>query len=143
MIKKSFWTGFITGGIIFIIIATIIYNKFVVSPDISISQLEVKDLKGNNVDLTLYKGKPLVINYWATWCAPCLKEFPHFEEVKNRFTNEVNFIMISDESLEKITSFSNAKPYSFNFLKSDKKLSEYGINELNADTLIELIESIN
>ena len=166
MIKKSFWKGFITGGTIFIMVAVVIYNKFVASPDISLNQLEVKDLKGNSVDLTSYEGKPLIVNYWATWCAPCLKEFPHFEEAKKRFSNEVNFIMISDESMEKITSFSNSKPYSFNFLKSSKKLSEYGINEITAlpttyfynaqgnliakhasaltiETLIELIESIN
>jgi thiol-disulfide isomerase/thioredoxin len=124
--------GFIAGGLVFIIAAAIIYNKFVASPDIPLSQLEVKDLKGNIVDLTSYEGKPLVVNYWATWCAPCLKEFPHFEEVKQQYANEVNFIMISDESLEKITSFSNSKPYNFNFLKSVKKLSEYGINEITA-----------
>ena len=40
--------------------------------------------------------------------------------------------MISDESIEKFTSFSNSKPYSFNFLKSSKKLSEYGLNEITA-----------
>jgi len=129
MIKKSFWKGFIVGGTVFIITAVIIYNKFIASPDIVLNLIEVQDLKGNNVELTKYEGKPLVINFWATWCAPCLKEFPYFEEVKQRFGNDINFVMISDESTEKIISFSNSKPYSFNFLKSVKKLSEYGINE--------------
>lgn len=132
MIKKSFWKGSIVGCIILIITAVILYSKFIVSPDISLNQLEVQDLNGNNIELTKYQGKPLVVNYWATWCAPCLKEFPYFEEVKQRFGNDVNFIMVSDEAIEKITSFSNSKPYSFNFLKSSKELSEYGLNEITA-----------
>lgn len=132
MIKKSFWKGFAAGCIILLITAVIIYSKFIVSPDIPLNQLEVLDLKGNSIELTEFQGKPLVVNYWATWCAPCLKEFPYFEEVKQRFGNEVNFVMISDEAIEKITSFSNSKPYSFNFLKSSKKLSEYGLNEITA-----------
>lgn len=132
MIKKSFWKGFIVGCAVLITMAVILYSKFMVSPNISLNQLEVQDLSGNNIELTKYQGKPLVVNYWATWCAPCLKEFPYFEEVKQRFGNEVNFIMISDESIERITSFSNSKPYSFNFLKSPKKLSEYGLNEITA-----------
>ena len=166
MINKSFWKGFTVGVIVFIITAVIIYNKFIVSPDISLNQLEVQNLKGNSIELTQYQGKPLVVNYWATWCAPCLREFPYFEEVKGRFDGDVNFVMISDESIEKITSFSNSKPYSFNFLKSTKKLSEYGINEtialpttyfynaqgelivkhtsdLNVESLTELIKRIN
>ncbi|WP_108868078.1 TlpA family protein disulfide reductase [Aquimarina aquimarini] len=132
MIKKSFWKGFTLGCIILIATATLVYSKFIVSPDISLNQLEVLDLKGNNIELSEYQGKPLVVNYWATWCAPCLKEFPYFEEVKQRFGDDVNFVMISDETIDKITYFSNSKPYSFNFLKSSKKLSEYGLNEITA-----------
>jgi len=132
MVKKTFWKGFTMGCIILITTAVILYSKFIVSPDIALNQLDVQDLKGNNIELTEYQGKPLVINYWATWCGPCLKEFPYFEEVKQRFGNDVNFVMISDEAIEKIISFSNSKPYSFNFLKSSKKLSEYGLNEITA-----------
>jgi len=166
MNKKTFWKGFICGGVAFILIATIGYFKFVKSPDISLNQLELQDLKGNDVELTTYNGKPLVVNYWATWCAPCLTEFPYFEDVKKRFGNDINFVMISDQSTEKITTFSNSKPYSFIYLKSSKKLSEYGINEtttlpttyfydsrgnlitketsaLNVERLIEIIESIH
>lgn len=132
MVKKSFWKGFATGCVILIITTIILYSKFIVSPNISLDQLEAQDLKGNKIELAKYQGKPLVVNYWATWCAPCLKEFPYFEEVKQSLGNEINFVMISDESIEKITSFSNSKPYSFNFLKSSKKLSEYGLNEITA-----------
>ncbi|TNM50869.1 TlpA family protein disulfide reductase, partial [Streptomyces sp. NP160] len=81
------------GCVILIITVVILYSKFIVTPNISIDQLEVQDLKGNKIELAKYQGKPLVVNYWATWCAPCHKEFPYFEEVKQRLGNEVNFVM--------------------------------------------------
>lgn len=46
MVKKSFWKGFLLGSIVFIITAVVIYNKFIASPDISLNQLELQDLKG-------------------------------------------------------------------------------------------------
>ena len=128
MNKKSFWKGFIVGVLLFVVTALIVFLKFAVQPNISLNQVEVSDLNGNKVELNKYLGKPLVVNYWATWCAPCIKEFPYFEDVKQELGDDVNFVMISDESLEKIVKFYESKPYSFDYLRSIKNLSEYGIN---------------
>jgi len=127
MNKKSFWKGFAVGGLLFILLISAISYNFIVQPDVSLNQLKVSDLNGNKVNLTEFIGKPLVINYWATWCAPCIKEFPYFEELKKQAGENVNFIMISDESVEKINKFSMSKPYTFKYLKSEKDLEEYGI----------------
>lgn len=97
-------------------------------PDVSLNQIEVQNLSGEKTELTKYIGKPLVVNFWATWCAPCIKEFPHFNEVKQQLGDDVNFMMISDESTEKLNKFSTLNSYTFNYLKSNKNLSEYGIN---------------
>ncbi|MGZ5555977.1 MAG: TlpA disulfide reductase family protein [Candidatus Aminicenantales bacterium] len=43
------------------------------APDFS-----VKDLQGNTLNLAAYKGKVLIINFWATWCPPCRREIPDF-----------------------------------------------------------------
>ena len=130
MNKKSFWKGFTVGGLLFVLTVIIIYFKFVVPPHISLNQIEASDLNGTKVELNEYLGKPLVGNYWATWCAPCIEEFPHFEEVKKKLGKNVNFIMISGESIEKIKKFSTSKPYTFNYLKSKKNFADYGINAL-------------
>ena len=46
-------------------------------------------------ELVSEKNKPLVVNFWATWCAPCLEELPMFESVHNRIGHEVTFLGIN------------------------------------------------
>ncbi|MEM8999872.1 MAG: TlpA disulfide reductase family protein [Bacteroidota bacterium] len=132
MVKKIFWKGFLVGCLAFLFVAALGYYKLVKSPDIALAQLELQDLEGNMVEMADFDEKPLVVNYWATWCRPCLEEFPYFEEVKQRFGDDIHFVMISDEPIEKIGKFTATNPYSFHFLKSSKKLAEYGINEMTA-----------
>jgi cytochrome c biogenesis protein CcmG/thiol:disulfide interchange protein DsbE len=45
----------------------------------------LEDLSGKKVSLTSYKGKALLINFWATWCAPCKIETPWLIELRNRY----------------------------------------------------------
>ena len=46
-------------------------------------------------ELVSEKNQPLVVNFWATWCAPCLEELPMFESVHNRIGHEVTFLGIN------------------------------------------------
>lgn len=128
MKKKSFWIGFASGAVLFILTIAFVFTQFFVQPDISLNQMEIQNLDNEKIELTDYLGKPIVVNYWATWCAPCLQEFPYFEEIKQELGDDVNFIMISDETVDKIKNYSASKPYTFNFLRSPNDLSEYGIS---------------
>ena len=55
----------------------------------------VYDENGNAKKLSDYYGKPIVLNFWATWCAPCVRELPHFQVQYNEQGNEVQFLMVN------------------------------------------------
>jgi len=89
------------------------------------------DLNDNIVDLTAFKGKKIVINYWATWCGPCLKEMPGLKRAEEALKSyNYTFLLISDESVSKIAEFKKVKNYDLNFLKSIKSNETLGIYSL-------------
>jgi len=47
---------------------------------------------GGPVDLAAYRGRPLVVNFWATWCAPCVEEMPAFDQVAGETEDQVAFL---------------------------------------------------
>jgi peroxiredoxin len=54
----------------------------------------VTDSSGKQVKLSDLRGKPTVVNFWATWCPPCRGEMPHFDEAYREIGGEVNFMMV-------------------------------------------------
>jgi len=86
------------------------------------------DLNEKNLDLSVYKEGKIVVSYWATWCAPCIKEMPGIkraEEILQEYG--YTFLLVSDETLSKISEFKNEWNFDFNFLKSSKSFETLGV----------------
>lgn len=58
-------------------------------------KLEVYDFQGVEQFLHSNDSKTYVVNFWATWCAPCIKELPYFEQIQDEYKDEIEVILIS------------------------------------------------
>ena len=68
---------------------------------IEIKELKFKDSDLNDVDLTNKKGNIMIINFWATWCAPCQREMPSLEKLTNKYP-ELKVYAINTEKPNKL-----------------------------------------
>lgn len=75
------------------------------------NSLILKDVHGNQTKLGAHLNKPAFINFWATWCPPCRAEMPSIQKLYEKYKNEVNFLIISDQSLEKQQGFLEQNNY--------------------------------
>jgi len=74
-------------------------------------------------------GKPLLINYWATWCRYCKKDFPELQKFKQEHVNDIVVVSISDESVGKIKTYAENSDLNFTFLKHTGSLRELGVSQ--------------
>lgn len=73
-----------------------------------------KGKNGDVISLNSLKGKVVFINFWATWCPPCIEELPSIHELKKTFTGNENivFLMVDvDNNMDKSVAFMDDKKY--------------------------------
>lgn len=79
--------------------------------------MTLPDLKGVPQSLGQWNGKIRVINYWATWCPPCVEEMPIFSRLQERFAAQgVQFVGIGMDETEKMQAFVQKTPVSYPLL---------------------------
>lgn len=112
-------------------------QKDTAEQDNIISRLQLFDLEGNPVDHQELKGKTIFLNFWATWCRPCIKEMPSIERAKAQL-GEKGFVFLaaSDEDIGKIIKFKDNNNYTFRFLQLKSDMASLGVYSLPTTFLI-------
>ena len=104
--------------------------KWNYAPTINLPALILNDLNQKPINISQFEGRPLVINFWGTWCGPCRQEMPILEAAKNKYSGRIRFIVVSDEPIYKLIQFKEANPYSFPYFQSAVSFQKMGITSV-------------
>lgn len=98
------------------------------------------DLDGNAIDLNAYKGKVVVLNFWATWCPPCRKEIPDFNALQQQYGDKgLQFIGVALDEEEKVKKWATANTIAYPTVIADDNIKKaYG--EMSAIPVTILID---
>lgn len=135
------------------------------APDFS-----VVDAQGNEVSLSSLQGKPVVINFWTSWCTYCKQEMPDFQHAYDAYGDRVEFMMVnstgdSRETLEKAQAYLDEGGYTFPcyfdttgqaaqayqlqgypttyVIDSQGNIATYSIGAMTEETLMSALENVS
>ena len=75
--------------------------------------------------LSDFKNDLVILDFWSTWCAPCIKALPEFQELQSIFGNRLQFVLATSQEAEKIQKFLQLKNIGLPCFVGDKELSQY------------------
>lgn len=114
------------------------------SEEKQVPDFTVEDREGNPVKLSDLFGKPIVLNFWASWCPPCKKEMPEFEQAYKQMGEDITFIMVDlvdgrDETKAKGAQYIEEKGFSFPvyFDMEQEAAYAYGISSIPTTLFID------
>ncbi len=87
--------------------------------------LTLPDAGGEDIALATWRGRPLVVNFWATWCPPCVSEMPELSELQNDYGERgLQILGIGIDSTDNIRQFAEKRPMSYPLLIAGASGSE-------------------
>ena len=104
-------------------------------------EFTAKDLSGNNISLSAFKGRPILLNFWATWCPYCREERPYLNFLYSEYKDRglVIIAVSTDKSVQKVKAYLERTPMNFTILhdNSNKAAESYGVYSLPTSFLID------
>jgi len=128
------------------------------------------DADGNSYSLSDFKGKPVVLNFWASWCGPCQGEMPYFQSMYEEYGDSIEFLMVNltdgeTETQDSASGFIANSGYTFPvyydsdrqgayaygiysipdtyFISSDGSIYGYKIGALDEETLKSYLQAMS
>ena len=145
--------GFILGAVIMFVILLFTLDVYIPSasdnnenyppPEFNIEQKvdyswSVQSLAGEKKRVSEYFGDKIVfLNFWATWCGPCVSEMPSIQKLYDKFGEKIVFACISNEKLSDISEFISSKGYTFPVYKIDFAPAQFEIKGIPATFIID------
>ena len=100
--------------------------------------IQLLDLEGNAINLEDYRGKVIFLNFWATWCKPCIAEMPSIEKLSKELGEDgFVFLAASDEKMEKIQRFAEKYPFDFQYVQLKTNVYQLGLSVLPTTYIID------
>lgn len=99
-------------------------REFPLAPDFTLQQLD-----GQLLTLSSYRGKVVLLDFWATWCVPCREEIPHFVELQDKYRDQgLQIIGVSmDDSVDPVRPFAQQFHINYSIVMGNAKIGEeYG-----------------
>lgn len=102
----------------------------------AVENFTLKDLAGNSVSLEQFRGKIVIVNFWATWCPPCRQEMPEFNELSRELAESGEAVLLAvnltdgrRDTPEKVAKFIKDNGYSMTVLLDTEQAaaSEFGV----------------
>ena len=74
---------------------------------------KLPDIEGQWREISEWDGKIIVLNFWATWCPPCLKEIPVFNAMQEKYQDKVRFIGVAIDEWPRVKAFVKSRPINY------------------------------
>lgn len=81
--------------------------------DLTSYNWELANSKGETFNFEQIQGKVVLVNFWATWCPPCIAEMPSLQELYDDYKHKVEFVFITDEKFQVVDAFLEKNNYTF------------------------------